>query len=88
MAEKPTYEELERRVWSLEKELHEARSFSEEIMTYMSEGLILTDTRGTVIFINQRLSEMLGYLPEQIIGKCWLDMVPAEQQSKMVIKSR
>ncbi|MDZ7665268.1 MAG: PAS domain S-box protein [Desulfotignum sp.] len=88
MAEKPTYEELETRVQELktgytqlEKKLHEAELFSEEIMTYMSEGLVQTDIRGNVIFINQRLSEMLGYLPEQIIGKYWLDIVPAEQQA-------
>ena len=88
MAEKPSYEELERRVQDLEtdntqlkKKYTKAESFSEEIMMYMSEGLVITDTRGTVIFINQRLSEMLGYLPEEIIGKCWLDMVPGEQQA-------
>ncbi|MDZ7666114.1 MAG: PAS domain S-box protein [Desulfotignum sp.] len=88
MAEKPTYEELERRVQELktdytqlEKKLHEAELFSEEIMTYMSEGFVQTDIRGNILFINQRLSEMLGYLPEQIIGKCWLDIVPAEQQA-------
>ncbi|MFN2358603.1 MAG: PAS domain S-box protein [Desulfotignum sp.] len=88
MAEKPTYEELKQLVQELEtdkthleKKLQEANFFSEEIMRYMTEGLVLTDVRETVIFINQRLSEMLGYLPEQIIGKCWLDMVSAEQQA-------
>jgi two-component system, cell cycle sensor histidine kinase and response regulator CckA len=88
MAENPTYEELKQRVQELktdytqlEKKLHEAELFSEEIMTYMSEGLVQTDIQGNIIFINQRLSEMLGYIPEQIIGKCWLDMVSAEQQS-------
>ncbi|MDZ7665531.1 MAG: PAS domain S-box protein [Desulfotignum sp.] len=88
MAEKPTYEELETRVQELktgytqlEKKLHEAELFSEEIMTYMSEGFVQTDIRRNIIFINQRLSEMLGYLPEEIIGKCWLDIVPAEQQA-------
>lgn len=24
---------------------------------------------------------MLGYLPEEIIGKCWLDIVPIDQQA-------
>ncbi|EMS81186.1 PAS domain-containing protein [Desulfotignum phosphitoxidans] len=43
-------------------------------MTYMTEGLVLTDTQGTVAFINHRLSKMLGYPPEQILGKIWLDM--------------
>ncbi|MCA1795434.1 MAG: PAS domain S-box protein, partial [Desulfobacteraceae bacterium] len=88
MAEKPSYEELERRVQELEtdntqlkKNYTKAESFSEEIMMYMSEGLVITDTRATVIFINQRLSEMLGYLSEEITGKCWLDMIPVEQQA-------
>ena len=88
MAEKPTYEELERQVQGLktesarlEKKLQEARFFSEEIMRNMTEGLVLTDTYENVIFINHSLSEMLGYPPEVIIGKCWLDMVSAEHQA-------
>ena len=88
MTEKPSYEELERRIQELEtghtqlgNKLLEARSLTEQIMTYMTEGLVLTDTTETIIFINQRLSEMLGYLPEEITGKCWLDVVPVEQQA-------
>ncbi|MFU8769963.1 MAG: PAS domain S-box protein, partial [Desulfotignum sp.] len=83
MTAKPSYEELERRVQELEstntqieRKLHEARSLNEEIISYMSEGLILTDTRASIRFINKRLSEMLGYPPEEIIGKVWLDFVP------------
>jgi PAS domain S-box-containing protein len=88
MAERPTYEDLERRIQELktnctqlENKLLESKSFTEEIMIYMTEGLVLTDTRGTVTFINQRLSEMLGYLSEEIIGKCWLDLVPPDQHA-------
>jgi PAS domain S-box-containing protein len=81
MTVKPTYEELEKRVQELEMKLNETRSFTEEIMTYMSEGFILTDTNASIKFINKRLSEMLGYVPEEIIGKCWLELVPAEKQA-------
>jgi len=88
MKAKPSYEELERRFQELntdhtqlENKMLESRFLTEEIMTYMTEGLVLTDTQETVIFINQPLSEMLGYLPEEIIGKCWLDMVSPEQQT-------
>ncbi|MBF0232685.1 MAG: PAS domain S-box protein [Desulfamplus sp.] len=86
MKAKLSYEELEKRVQELrrdykqlESKLLKATSFIEEIVAFMTEGLVLVDTRGTVIFINQRLSEMIGYLSEEIIGKCWLDMVPVEQ---------
>jgi PAS domain S-box-containing protein len=79
MKQNSTCEELEKRVQELEKELHDARFLTEKIMTYMTEGLVLTDTQGTVTFINQRLLEMLGYLPGQIIGKSWLEMVPPGQ---------
>ncbi|WP_024333649.1 PAS domain S-box protein [Desulfotignum balticum] len=79
MKQNSTCDELERRVQELEKELHDARFLTEEIMTYMTEGLVLTDMQGTVTFINQRLLEMLGYLPGQIIGKSWLEMVPPGQ---------
>jgi signal transduction histidine kinase len=71
MTTKSSHEELERRVQALEtkntqlvKNLHEARSLSEEVMTYMSEGLVITDTSASIMFINKSLSEMLGYLLE------------------------
>ncbi len=88
MKVKPTYKDLEKRVQELgtdytrlEKKKQEASLLTEEVMAYMTEGLVMTDTKGAVIFTNTRLAEMLGYLPEEIIGKYWLDVVPPEQQS-------
>ncbi len=46
MKENPSCEELETRVQELEKKLNDARSLTEEIMMYMTEGLVMTDTRG------------------------------------------
>jgi len=77
---KKQIQELEEKNARLEKRLHETRSLTEEIMTYMTEGLVLTDARGTILFTNHRLSEMLGHPPEEIIGRFWLEMVPVEQQ--------
>uniref|UniRef100_UPI00405607B7 PAS domain-containing protein n=1 Tax=Candidatus Electrothrix sp. TaxID=2170559 RepID=UPI00405607B7 len=88
MKAKPAYENFEKQVQEpgtdytpLEKKQLEARLLTEEVMAYMTEGLVLTDTKGIVIFTNNRLAEMLGYLPEEIIGKFWLDVIPADQQS-------
>jgi two-component system CheB/CheR fusion protein len=39
------------------------------IVETASEGLWLTDTSGLTMFVNQRMAEMLGYTPEEIMGR-------------------
>jgi len=81
MVEKPTYKALEIRIQELENKLLESSSFTEEVMTCMSEGFVLTDTKASVVFTNNRLADMLGYLPEDLIGNCWIDLIPFEHQA-------
>ncbi len=52
--------------------------FSEEVIKAMNDGLVLTDTHETVIFVNPGFVALLGYAPEEIIGRKWLDIIPSE----------
>ena len=39
------------------------------ILQTMSEGVVLTDPRRTILFVNQAFARMLGYTPEELVGK-------------------
>jgi PAS domain S-box-containing protein len=53
-------------------------SFNEDVIKAMNDGLVLTDTHETVIFVNPGFVALLGYAPEEIIGRKWLDIIPSE----------
>jgi len=61
---------------TLKKELSGISTFHEDVVKAMSDGLVLTDIQGTVTFVNPGFVTMLGYRPEEIIGRLWLDIIP------------
>ena len=83
---RPSYADLEKRVHALEQiasayetlknELSGISTFNEDVVEAMSDGLVLTDIQGTVTFVNPGFVAMLGYRPEEIIGRLWLDIIP------------
>jgi two-component system, cell cycle sensor histidine kinase and response regulator CckA len=85
---KPSYADLEKQVHApeqidseyetLKKELSGISTFNEDVVKTMSDGLVLTDIQGTVTFVNHGFVAMLGYQPEEIIGRLWLDIIPPD----------
>ncbi|MCF8126785.1 MAG: PAS domain-containing protein, partial [Desulfotignum sp.] len=88
MSPRPGYADLEKQVHALKKiaseyetlkkELSMLSTFNEDVVKAMSDGLVLTDTQGTVTFVNPGFVAMLGYRPEEIIGRLWLDIIPPD----------
>jgi len=87
---KPTYEELDQRVKSLEKELQDCMgvedAFKESEERYRlivdeSPGAIMAIRNGCVLFVNTAGARMLGfYDPEEMVGIPVLDVVAPESQ--------
>jgi PAS domain S-box-containing protein len=83
MSDQPAYEELEKRVEELEKELlerkREERSLQEErdrAQKYLEIAgviLVVLNADQTVQLINRKGCEVLGYEPAEIIGANWFD---------------
>ncbi len=63
-----------------ELELGALKAFNENIVQNISEGIIISDLSGNVIFANPTLLDMLGYNAEEFIGSHWTTVVPAEYQ--------
>ncbi|MFW6053775.1 MAG: PAS domain-containing sensor histidine kinase [Persicimonas sp.] len=54
--------------------LRERLSF-EFIVEAINEGILVSDLRGEVLYVNERLAEMLGYEPADIIGSMLFDFM-------------
>lgn len=60
-------------------ELDELRSFNREILAGMTSGLLTLDGAGRVLYVNPAGSQLLGYSPEELVGRCAADCLDAQQ---------
>jgi PAS domain S-box-containing protein len=63
-----------------EEEIRRLKEFNEGIVQHMAEGIAVQDSKGYFTFVNPAGTQMLGYAPEELIGKHWMSVVPPEQQ--------
>ena len=61
-----------------EAELAAERDFAVQLMDTMSSGLVVTDERGKLEFVNPACAHLLGYEPEEAIGKTAADFTHPE----------
>jgi PAS domain S-box-containing protein len=65
---------LERALWDSEEKYR-------CIVETATEGIWITDTEAKTTFVNKKLADMLGYSPEEIIGKSGYDFVDDETKA-------
>jgi diguanylate cyclase (GGDEF)-like protein/PAS domain S-box-containing protein len=53
----------------LEQELERQRDFALRVMNTMGQGLTITNSEGRFEFVNAAYAEMMGYTPEELLGK-------------------
>jgi len=90
MGKKQTYEELEQRIRALEKEVLEYRRFRKVqwesgeryqiLVDTMSDGFGIQDRNGVFTYVNRKLCEILGYEPNELIGKRVMEFLDEENQ--------
>jgi PAS domain S-box-containing protein len=84
MTERPTYEELEKRIQRLEnmditprKQVEEAlrqeRNLAQKLLDIAGVMFVAIDAKGEVTLVNQKGRAVLGYEQNEIIGKNWFD---------------
>ncbi|MBW2305151.1 MAG: Cache 3/Cache 2 fusion domain-containing protein, partial [Deltaproteobacteria bacterium] len=54
---------------SLEKELRETKEFLENIMESSVDGIVTTDLKGKITYLNRAMEEMIQYRREEILGQ-------------------
>jgi PAS domain S-box-containing protein len=64
----------------MEREMARLKQFNENIVQSMSEGILMDDADGRIVFVNPALAMMLGCASEALIGQHWTTIIPADQQ--------
>jgi diguanylate cyclase (GGDEF)-like protein/PAS domain S-box-containing protein len=67
----------------VERELQRQRDFAMQVMNTMGQGLTVTDATGRIEFANPACARLLGYAPEELVGKNARDFFPAEEQARL-----
>ncbi len=83
MAEKPTYEELEK---SESEDNQREDIFQDEQYRWLVENaneMILLAQDGLIKFVNQKSFDYLGYSPKELTGRPFIDYIHPEDQEKV-----
>jgi diguanylate cyclase (GGDEF)-like protein/PAS domain S-box-containing protein len=64
-----------------ENELRALKEFNEEIVQRLTDGVLIIDPEGLMIFTNPAAEQLLGYSREELTGTHWSLFVPDEQAS-------
>jgi PAS domain S-box-containing protein len=67
----------------LYQETDRLRAFNENIIRSMQEGILLEDAAGVITFINPAAASLLGYAPEELVGRQWRTIVPPERVAEI-----
>jgi PAS domain S-box-containing protein len=68
----------------IEKELKESEKKYRNIIETAGEGIWIGDPEARTVYVNKRLTEMLGYTPDEMTGKFAWDF--ASEEEKQVVK--
>ena len=71
--------------------LRESEERYRRIVETANEGIWTIDTEEKITFVNPRLAEMLGYPPDKMLGRSFLEFIPDESRApamKRVERSR
>jgi PAS domain S-box-containing protein len=93
MAEMPTYEELQQRVKELEngafeqnqaeRALRESEEKYRSLVEATSDWIWEVDNEGVYTYTNSKIKDILGYEPEEIIGKTPFDFMAPDEQERL-----
>jgi PAS domain S-box-containing protein len=75
---------------AMQAKLDELRNFNTEVVQTMGEGIALDNPDGIFTFINPAGAGMLGYTPEELIGKHFSEIISPDQEqvTKQVDRQR
>ncbi len=67
---------------SAECALSESENKYKQLVTLLNEGIWVIDQHATTTFVNRKMAEILGYTPDEMIGKPAYVFTPADQQER------
>jgi len=68
------------------KALEESKTRYRMLVENMNEGLAIDDEDGKLTYVNRAFCNMLGYEPEEIVGKTWTDLTEEMDEDGFKLK--
>jgi PAS domain S-box-containing protein len=66
-------------------EIRALQEFNERIVQSVNDGIVSEDEAGCFTFINPAAAHMLGYAPQELVGKHWMTIIPEDQHTRVQI---
>ncbi|MGD8791163.1 MAG: PAS domain S-box protein [Anaerolineae bacterium] len=63
------------------------KTFNENIVQSLEEGILLENATGHITFVNPRTAELLGYAADELLGRRWTAIVAPECAAKVFAES-
>jgi PAS domain S-box-containing protein len=60
-------------------DLRHMKEFNEDVVQHMAEGIVVLDARGYMTLVNPAMADLLGYDPEELVGRHWKAISRLEQ---------
>ncbi len=64
-----------------ERALAESEARNRRIIETANEGIWIVDREMRITFLNQRMADMLGYTQEELLGRCWEELLYPEDMA-------
>ena len=61
-------------------ETQELAALNESIVQSIADGIVVQDADEVLTFVNPAAAELLGYAPDELVGKHWTAIIPPDQQ--------
>jgi len=82
---KRAYETLEKKVRERTQSLEMVRAKEEAILLSIGDGLLATDEKGNIIFINKTAEILLSKKSKEVVGKNFATVIPLEDEKGALI---
>ncbi|NOZ95661.1 MAG: EAL domain-containing protein [Acidobacteria bacterium] len=66
--------------WRAKDELQRLQSFHSTVLEELGEGIVVSDARGRIMYVNPAVGRILGKEPEDLIGQPELELLPRDQR--------
>lgn len=67
-----------------EKALRESEEKYRAMIETTQEGVLVTSPEGEILFLNQRMAEMTGFSPEEVVGRNTLEFIDEKERTQIL----